>query len=182
MSVHEHKPETDDEDATEPKLSMTEPEIKSGLWGTIKTFFAWRRAKKKRYKKASDGYVQWYLIDDTFSDPKFVKPEPSGAGIPEVDHEGERYLFPREAAVMDKRSGMWTFAHRRNAADPINLRDPDKYAIDADALKEYSDMLVTNSPPGLLDKFNLDTSNLLTYLIVGIIGYAFVTQILGGMF
>lgn len=160
-------------------LSMSDPAVVSGMWGTLKTFWRWRKAKKNRRKKASKGYVQWYLIDDTMPEAKYVKPDGSGAGIPEYDKDGERYVFPREAAVMDRKSGMWTFIHVKGAADPINLRDPSKLAIRADALKEYASMLVTASPPGLLDRYNINTDNLLLYAIVGIIAFAFIQQVLG---
>lgn len=157
-------------------VEMDPPRMDTGrmrqLWRT-------RKHLKKREKLIGDGYVQWYLVGDAVNRPKFVKPSRKGGGIPELDHDGETYLFPRDALVPSA-DGMWTCVHREGEADPINIRDPAKLSLPADELKEYLDLRVSSSAPGLLDGLGLDSGDLIKLLIGGIIAYAVFQQFMGG--
>lgn len=141
----------------------------------------WRTRKylKKREKLLGDGYVQWYLIGDSVNRPKFIKPERKGGGIPELDHDGETYLFPPDAKVPSA-DGMWVYIHRQGEADPINIRNPSRMAIDADELKEYLDLRVSASSPGFFDSLGIDAGDMIKLMIGLIIAYAVFQQVMGG--
>lgn len=165
----------------EPEPQVVEhppPRMDTRVWRQI-----WRTRKwlRKREKLIGDGYVQWYLIGDAINHPKYVKPERKGGGIPELEVNGETYLFPPDAK-MPSEDGMWTFIHREGEADPINIREPAQVSIKADELKEYLDLRVSSSAPGLLDGLGLDSGDLIKIAIAGIIGYAMFQQFMGGGF
>lgn len=145
---------------------------------------AWKqyRHNKKQKRIAGSGRVQWYLIDDGWPRPKYVKPERKGGGVREYEHDGEMYLFPREAFLNDKTTGAWTVVHRKGELDPINLQEPRKNALDADAAKEWAELTVTSSAPGFLEGLDISASEAMTYLIFGIIALAVGQQFLGGGF
>lgn len=155
------------------------PDFRNTTWPGQGLWRAWQY-KRKRRKLTSEGYVQWYLIDDTFPTPKYIKPKRKSGGIPEYEYDGETYLFPKSALIPSDEQGMWTAVHRRGEADPINPRDADDLAIDADSLKEYLEMRVSSSPPSLLDKFDMDMQDIVKLAVVGIIAYAFFQNIVGG--
>lgn len=146
------------------------------------TFPTWKLRKqlKKRQKLLDEGYVEWYLIDDAFPRPTYVQPT-NRDGVPEVRHDGDRYLFPRAAALPNKATGMWTFVHRRGFSDPLNLRDADEHAIPADVLDEYLSMSVSSSPPSLFDKFDVDGQTLLYAGIALVLVFGAAYQVMGGM-
>ncbi|QLD84617.1 hypothetical protein HWV23_02730 [Natronomonas halophila] len=168
------------EDGEAQLVSFDEPDIKTARWGLFQKLWRMRRKMKKRRRFANKGYVQWFLIDDTFPKPKFVKPQTDGSGIPYVVHKGKRYLFPKEAMVASEEQGIWTIAHKANEADPINLRDPSKNAIPADTLEEVATLMVTSSKPGLLDKFDIDAKSALRWIVIGLIGFAIFQSVIGG--
>lgn len=147
----------------------------------LKQYYRTRKWLKKRQKLIGDGYVQWYLIGDAVNHPKFVKPGRKGGGIPELEVDGETYLFPRDALVPSE-DGMWTCIHREGEADPINIRDPARLSIKADELKEYLDLRVSSSAPGLLDGLGIDAGDAVKIMIALIIAYAVFQQVLGGGF
>lgn len=155
------------------------PDFQNTKWPFQGLYRAWRY-KRKRRKLTSEGYVQWYLLDDTYPTPKYIKPKSKGGGIPEYEYDGSTYLFPKAAMLPSDEQGMWTCAHRLGEADPVNLRDPDADAIPADSLKEYLEMRVSTSPPGLFDKFDLDADTMMKILVFGIIGWALFQEVLGG--
>lgn len=144
-------------------------------------FPTWKLKKqlKKRQKLLDNGYVEWYLIDDAFPRPTYVKPT-NRDGVPEIRHDGERYLFPRAAALPNKATGMWTFVHRRGFSDPLNLRDADEHAIPADVLDEYLSMSVSSSPPSFFDKFDVDGQTLLYAGIALVLVFGAAYQFMGG--
>jgi len=160
-------------------LEPPEHDSRFGAFGNV--LKEWRH-RKKRKRIAGHGYVQWYLIDDGWPRPKYVKPKRKGGGVREYEHDGEIYLFPREAFLNDSRTGAWTVVHRKGELDPINLQEPGKNALDADAAKEWAELKVTSSPPGLLEKLDIDSKDAMTYLIFGIIALAVGQQVLGGGF
>lgn len=174
-------PENPDPDADWPENEGTvvehrPPSVNTSFW---RQWWRTRRWLKKREKLIGDGYVQWYLIGDAVSQPKFVKPTRKGGGIPELDHDGETYLFPRKALVPSE-DGMWTCIHREGEADPINIREPVRLSLPADELKEYLDLRVSSSAPGLLDGLGIDTGDLIKIAIAGIIAFAAFQQMSGG--
>jgi hypothetical protein len=168
------------EDGEAELVSFDEPDMETARWGLPQKLWRMRRKMKKRRRFANNGYVQWYLIDDTFPSPKFVKPRTDGSGVPYVKHDGKRYLMPKEAMVASEEQGIWTIAHKANEADPINLRDPSANAIPADTLEEVATLMVTASAPGLLDKFDIDAQTAFQWLILGFIGFVILQSVLGG--
>lgn len=175
-------PETDSDDSQIPDAVEIDPPEYSSRWGAVGNAIRQYRHNKKRKKIAGEGYVQWYLIEDGWPKPKFVKPERKGGGVRELEHDGEIYLFPREAFLGDRRTGAWTVIHRKGELDPINLQEPREHALDADTAKEWAELTVTSSPPGFLESLDISTEELMTYLIFGIIALAVGQQVLGGGF
>lgn len=166
----------DDADEQPRRVELPPPRMKGkklrDLWRT-------RKWLKKRRKLKGEGYVMWYLVDDTVSRPMFVQPERKGGGIPEYEHDDETYLFPRSAMVPSE-GGMWTIMHRKGEAQPINIDDPGSPSVSSDALKEYLTMRVSASSPGLLDGLGLDSGDLLKIMVALIIGIALFNQFSGG--
>jgi len=157
-------------------VELRPPSVDTSFW---RQWWRTRRWLKKREKLIGDGYVQWYLIGDAVGQPKFVKPKRKGGGIPELDHDGETYLFPRQALVPSE-DGMWVCIHREGEADPINIRDPARLSLPSDELKEYLDLRVSSSAPGLLDGLGIDSGDLIKIGIALIIGFAVFQQMSGG--
>jgi len=152
----------------EQRETVEAPRIGSPKYGLVgKLWRAYRNDKKER-KYADKNYVKWYLVGSGWPSPKFVKPEGKAGGIPEYKHDGTTYLFPREALLPDRDSGMFTCVHKYGEADPLNLTDPSRNAIKADELNEYLTKRVTSSPPSFFDKFDLDPETIL-YLSIGIV-------------
>lgn len=157
-------------------LTLEPPRMATG--GMLKQLWRTRQYLKKREKLIGKGYVQWFLIEDTFPRPIFVKPSRKGGGVPELKHDGERYLFPRTSR-MPSDEGMWTAVHRKGESDPINIREPSELSIPADRLEEYLNLRVSTTPPSWLDTLDLDASTLITVLIALIIGFALLNQFAG---
>lgn len=158
------------------------PQLKGGRFGTFGEMLGmWRRVRKRR-KMAKKGYVQWYLVDETFPTPKFVKPEMKGGGIPELKYKGITYLFPKNGKLPAEEQGLWTYLHKKGEADPVKIDEPLEYAIDGDELSEYLAKRVTSSPPGLLDKLDLNLSprQIMAAGIVGIILLSIFMRFFGG--
>lgn len=130
-------------------------------------YLASRKQRKKRKKLSRKGYVEWYLIDGTFPSPEFVNPDRTGGGVPELKHNGDRYIFPDGAAIPSTQSGMRCYVHKAGEIDPINLRDPVDHAIAPDQFQEYTDMSLQTSSPGWLSGMSM--ADLLWYSFIGII-------------
>jgi hypothetical protein len=162
-----------------PGRTLSQPDLQNARFGTFSEIWRLWRHHRKRRRLASEGYVQWYLIDDTFPTPRFVQPELKGGGIAELEHDGVTYLFPRRAMVASEQQGLWTVIHKRGEAEPINLREPSRDAIKADEVKEFLEMRVTSSPPSWLDGMDLDASQLLKLGLGLIVVYAVVKSSLG---
>lgn len=141
-----------------------------------------RKAKKKR-KLLDKGYIQWFLVDDSFPEPKFVKPKTKDGGIPELGHKNETYLFPREARLPSKLEGIWTYIHRKGESEPINLSEPNDFIIPAAVLNEYLTLKVSSSPPKKfgLPGLNMDSMDILRYGVLAIIA-AFLIIEVGGQY
>lgn len=146
------------------------------------TLYRIYRARRKEKKLAGKGYIRWYLVGDGWPEPKFIKPERDGTGIPRYKLDGDIYLFPKEALLPSRASGMWTIVHKQGEAEPINLKDPTKDALKADEVSEWLDKLVTSNPPSFWDKFDADAEDIIMYMVVGIVGIALLQQFLGGGF
>ena len=165
------------EDEADPEVvELDPPRMDTG--GKLRQMWRTRRYLKKREKLIGDGYVQWYLIEDTFPRPKFVKPSRYGAGIAELEHDGERYLFP-DQAMLPSDDGMWTVVHRKGEADPMNIKEPSELAIPSDRLEEYLNLRVQTTPPGWLDAMDLDASTIITLGVAAIIGFAILNNVVG---
>jgi len=166
-------------EAADGPARLRSPEYNSRL-GALGN--AWKQYKhnKKQKRIAGKGYVQWYLIDDGWPEPKYVKPKREGGGVREYEHDGEIYLFPREAFLNDKRTGAWTVVHRKGELDPISLQEPGKHALDADAAKEWAELTVTSEPPGFFEDLSIDSEDAMMYLIMAIVAIAVGQQLFGG--
>lgn len=144
-------------------VTLFEPNLETARWGAVQELWRLRRHRKKRRRLAKKGYVQWYLVGSNWPSPKFVKPESHGGGMLELKHDGERYLFPRSALVPSVDQGMWTVIHKRGEADPLNLQDPSRNPIPTDELEQYLNTRVMAKPPGLLDKLDIDSDDVVKY-------------------
>lgn len=138
-------------------VRLEPPRIESVRVSLLTEIYRWMVWKWNRKRLVQDGYVQWFLIDGTWPTPRFVKPKRSGSGIPYVDVDGERYLFPEKALVPDEQQGAWTVVHRKGNSEPINPNDGDELAIPADALKDYASREVLKGDAGGLGWLNAKT-------------------------
>lgn len=160
---------------------LQRPDLKKSKLGLIGHFLSYWWYRRKLRSKIDEGYVLWELIDDGRSGAKFVKPNYEGNGIPELEYDGNRYLFPPKARVPDKRTGMWFYRHQRGDAVPINLRHPDEEALDPGVLQRYRDMTPQTESPGWLSGLDLDAQDLVMYAVLGVGLLAVVIQFTGGM-
>jgi len=150
--------------------------------GRLRQVWKTRKHLKKRRKYLEKGYVEWYLVSGTWPEPKFVKPENKGRGILEVEHDGQRYLFPREAMMPGEKQGGRVVVHLKGDSDPVNLRDPMMPSLNADEAEEWLDKGVTTSSPGFFDALDWDiTPQKAMILLIGVIvGGSLLNQFLGG--
>lgn len=172
--------EEDPDDELGDVVEIDPPDLSNATFGAPEELWKLRRERKKRRKLAKKGYVQWFLIENGFPEPKFVKPKQNGAGTPEKRKGGCRYLFPKAAALPSEQQGMWTYVHRKGEADPVNLRDSTAHSIPADVLDEYIQMKVTASAPSLLDRLDLDPKDIVMYAFAALILFAILQSVLGG--
>ncbi|WP_148414925.1 hypothetical protein [Haloferax sp. KTX1] len=163
---------TDSIEDSEP--TMMPPNVRQSRFGFLGTAIKQRRYEKKRKKLANKGYIEWLLIDSQFPRPRFIKPKAKGGGILEYEHDGETYLFPRNAMVPSAQTGMWTVVHKKGQADPINLREPVRHSIGADTLTQYLEKRVTTSPPGLLSRLDINPKDLVMYGMMAIVAFALI--------
>jgi hypothetical protein len=142
------------------------------------------RERKKR-KALGRGVVRWHVIGSAFEKPRYIKPErKEGGNVPEVELDGETYIFPEEATVPSEEEGVPTIVHRKGEAEPLELRDPWDDSVDARTLAEYLTLRVTSRKPssGLLDGLGLgdmDSMDMFRYGILGIVGLAILWEFLG---
>jgi hypothetical protein len=156
------------------------PEIAGARFGLVGRLYRMHRAYKKERRLADKGYVKWFLVGSSWPEPKFVKPEQKGGGIPEYEHDGEIYAFPDRARLASRSSGMWTVIHKEGEFEPITLRDPTEDAIKADEVKEYLNKRITTDPPSWFDNFDLDPQDIIMYAVAAIIVLAVLQSVLGG--
>lgn len=161
-------------------VSLSPPDLRGHRFGNVgQVLSVWRYLRKRR-KLLNKGYVQWYLLDDSFPEPKFVKPKGEGGGIPELTHDGTHYLFPRDVMLPDERQGLWTVVHRKGEADPVNLRSPNDLSVPTKTLTEYLQQRVSASPPGWLDSLGLSPNEMIQYAIALVIVLSLVGGFLNG--
>ncbi len=158
------------------EVDLSPPNLKESWLGVLS---AYNHIRKKR-KLAGKGYVQWYLIGDSWPRPKFIQPEDKGGGEFEYEHNGETYIFPKEAMLPTKAEGMWTVVHREGDAKPENLARPDEFAVSAKQLNNYVTSRVTIDPPGWLSGLDMDAQSLMRYAIYGFIGFVLLQGAMGG--
>lgn len=165
------------EEADDGPIELDRPSINSST--TISAI----KEKHKKERLAGKGYVKWYLVNESFPEPKFIKPEPGKGGIPQYEYEGETYLFPRANRLPSNAEGIWTYIHRKGEAEPMPLRDTNELAIPADVLSEYLTMSVSTGKPkfgfGLGDMGSMDY---LRYGILGLIAIFILLEFTGGLF
>lgn len=150
---------------TDGVIEHPRPNLQTSTFGLLEEFVRFYRRRQKHRKLARKGYVKWILAGQTYSRPKYVKPETKGGGIPEFEHDGVTYLFPQGAAAADESTGMWTFVHKEGESDPVNLRDPLRTSIPGDTLKEYLTMRVSSDPPGWLDSLDISPRKIVIILM-----------------
>lgn len=159
-------------------IELEPPNVRNARFGLPEKLWRTYRYRKKRRKLTTNGYVQWYLIDDAWPNPKFVKPEYKGEGQREYEYKDCLYIFPREAMLPAEEQGMWTVIHKKGEMDPINLRDPSATSINADSVSAFLDMKATADPPSFFDKFDLDAGSAIKWMIVGLAGVMIVQSLL----
>ena len=170
-----------DADAEHGTVLEFPPDVSPGtrISTAIAILKSYRERKKKR-TLLSKGYVQWFLIKDGWPRPRFVKPKPKNGGIPEIEHNDQRYLFPPGSRMPTEEQGIWTYIHREGESEPVVMNDPFDLAIPSDVLNDYLTRRTTSSAPSWLSNLNLDPKRLLMLLIIGIIAYAFLTGMMNG--
>lgn len=141
------------EGAVAASVELDPPEVTDGILGLIQL---WRHLAKGA-RLAKKGYVRWYKLDARVNRPTWIKPSFDGTGEGEYHDSGDdvTYLFPREAMLSDARTGAWVAMHRRNEADPLNLRDPVMPSVPADRLQEIINLEAESDKPGFLSGFDL---------------------------
>jgi len=167
-------------DGEEPDVvHLDPPELKSRLGVFGKVWKQYRHHRKLR-RLAGKGYVRWFLVEDSFPAAKFVRPKMNGNGVRELKYDGGRYLFPREAFLADRTTGMWTVVHKAGELDPIPLHEPSKNALSADQAQEWFTSTVSSSAPSLMDRLDIDKSDALMYMMLIVVVFALFQQFMGG--
>jgi len=161
-------------------VKMPQPDLKGSRLGAIGRYYRIHKDWKKRRKLAKKGYVRWFLVDETFPEPKFVKPELKGDGMPEVRVDGKPYAFPRESMLADERTGMYTVVHKKGDAEPINLRDPAKTAIPVDKLDEWINLQLHKDPPSWLDNIDVSPRQIMAFALGATVLIAVIYPMLPG--
>lgn len=160
-------------------IELEPPHMQTSTFGVVEDLLREWRHRQKEQKLARKGYVKWRLVKrGSLSRPKYVKPKQNGDGVPEFTYGGNKYLFHRDAMVTSSSSGMWTCFHKEGEMDPIPVNDPLMPGIPADTVDEWLTMSVTSSPPGVLDRFDLDARDALTYSMAAIIILAGFQQVM----
>lgn len=143
------------------------------------------RHQQKAKKAAKKGFVRWELLGSTASRQRWVKPEKEGNGVPEYKHDGQTYLFPKDAMVIDEETGAWKAQHRIGEADPINLRDPAYPGLDTDLVERTINLMAESEPDsGLFSGLGGLTTNQMIYGGVAVMfvlyaAYAYSTGMVG---
>ena len=63
--------------------------------------------------------------------------------------------------LSDARTGAWVAMHRRNEADPLNLRDPVMPSVPADRLQEIINLEAEAEKPGFLSGLDLSMTSIM---------------------
>lgn len=137
--------------------------------------------RRKRKKLGSMGYVEWYLIEDSWPRPRFVKPKVDATGLPYYETKGERYFFPNYSRLADRRGGVWVAIHQRGDADPINLTQPKPHSLPAKGVAQWAKLVVETKKTGL--PFGLTPMELAKYAVYGIVAFLIIRTVLqnGGL-
>lgn len=138
-----------DEDGDLPdEITFEPPRIRKSRFGIVGALWKTYRYLKKSEKLAGHGYVKWYLVDDTWPTPKYVKPEDKGAGVREYEHDDGVYLFPDDARKPSAHDGMWTFVHQTGDPEPVNVIDYRETVISSKQADEWLTQGVSAERPG----------------------------------
>ena len=159
-------------------VELDPPEVRSGILQLLKI---WRHQSKAK-KLAEKGYIKWYKLDATIQRPRWVKPRYGGTGEAEYydSDDDVTYLFPKDGMLPDAQTGAWTAMHRRNEADPINLRDGLMPAVPSDRLQEIINLEAESEEPGFFDKHDISGTQLFIVVTVILFLVYAATQVLGG--
>lgn len=154
--LDEHREETDETDALgelPDEVELRPPTLRGSSFGFFGELWKTRQYLKKSERLAGKGYVKWFCVDDTFPEPKFIKPADEGTGKLEYEYDGGIYLFPRDAAKPSATSGMWTYVHQKGDPEPLNVHDYREEVFTAEEIKEWLTQAVTAERPteGMFD-------------------------------
>lgn len=153
-----------------------------GKLSSLAKAYGGNREKARALKK---GYIRWHVVGSNFSEPRYVNPEQEGSGIPELEYNGQTYLFPPDATVPAQEEGVPVMIHRKGEAEPINLEDSWNEAIDAGSLKQYLTERVTSEAPeetggGMLGSLaDMDSMAILRYGIIAMVVVFVALEVLG---
>lgn len=162
--------------ATDTNAELSAPDMSSSGFGLLKT---WRHQTKAK-RLARRGYVKWFKIGASMSEPKWVKPKSDGAGVLEYydSDDDVTYLFPNDVMVNDANTGAYVAVHRQGEAEPINLRDPAMPAIPADRLEEIINLEAESDAPGFFDRMDLDPQTIMWVAIGGMLIIGAIQQVM----
>lgn len=132
-------------------LEVPAPDVTGHRFGTLFEMLTLWRARKKRKRLGKKGYVRWYVVGETWEPARFVKPDKKAGGLGEYELDGETYLFPERAMRPAPRYGLPTVVHQRGVSDPVNLDEPEDYAVPVDELSDYLTKRVTTDVGGFLN-------------------------------
>jgi hypothetical protein len=167
VGYQHYRDETPADDHLDDDNQLDPPHIKRTFLEKYLGLLSTYRHQRKRRKLAGKGYVQWYLVDSGWPRPRYIKPEDEGGGEFEYEYDDETYLFPTDALVPNRDSGLWTVVHQRGNAVPINVSEPSEFSVSAKQLHDYVTSRVTIEPPGWLS--DIEAGDLIKYAIFGFI-------------
>lgn len=153
-------------------IDLPRPVVRSPRFGLVSVLWGLYSHYRKRKKVGKEGYVQWFIVDDGWPSPIYVKPESKAGGLPEYEYNGKTYLFPRQGRLPDSTTGMWTVVHSKDDAIPLNIDVSGRPTLDPRVLNEYATMRPSASPPSVLDRLDLDPQ---TIFYVGLAGLLLLT-------
>lgn len=173
-----------DDDGTEHAAEVVQfppSATRRSAYGVLGSIYQLYKIHRRERRLIDGGYVKWFKVTDGWPRPRYVKPSANGGGVPELRHDGGRYLFPERAMLPDAATGLKTAVHCPGDATPLNLHDVDEAAIPVDQLQEYFTATVSSSPPSWLSNIfgGIDPHDLLMYTVVGIIVLSVIMGIMG---
>lgn len=160
--------------ATTPDDSTTfeAPDVKGGYFGVLGRFVRYYLRDKRLRRKAGEGYILWYLIEDGHPNPKFIKPESDGAGVPEYEHGDDLYLFPYSARYAHKDTGMWVVYHQKGDSLPMTMHANDEPSLEPGVTQQFSQLKPQTDPPSWFDDIDITMKQVFMGLLAFIVIFA----------